>query len=406
MVETVVNIPSDVQVNKGSLLGKAQILFFLLGVGFLIAWATLFSAEPQRALFGYLFSFSAVLSLALGSLGFVIIQHLTRAGWSVGVRRIPETVIATFPLFILFFLPMVFGMHDIFPWTHEDHIDDILRKKLPYLNEKFFLIRSFIYLGLWVLMGIFYYRASVKQDNKPNESYSRAMVYFSAPSIILFALSLTFASFDWIMSLQPHWYSTIFGIYFFAGCFLFAIAFMTLMVLFLQRLGFLKTTITDEHYHDLGKFLFGFTIFWAYIAFSQFMLYWYGAIPEEIEFYTHRMHNGWDTLSWAIPVINFFLPFLCLMSRFLKRVKLVLAINCLWVIFAHLVDLYWLIIPTFNDATVEHGPTALSIKSEDVFSLLGLFFIFMAYFMFLLCKNKLTPVNDPRFIESVKFENF
>jgi hypothetical protein len=340
-VDSKISVPTDVQIAKGSLFHRLPIVLMALGVLTLIYWLTLCQAEPSRALFGYLFGFTAVLSVALGCLAFVLIQHVTRAGWSVAVRRIAEVSIATFPLFIILFIPIALGMHDIFPWTHTDHLDEILQKKTGFLNDSFFLIRSFGYLLTWTVLGVWYYKVSVSQDNGNQFNKTKSMQAISAPAIFAFALTLTFASFDWLMSLQPHWYSTIFGVYFFAGCLLAGLAFMTLVAMALQNAGVLKTAITGDHYHDLGKLIFGFTVFWAYISFSQFMLYWYAGIPEEIEFYTHRLHHGWETLSWAIPVIHFFSPFFTLMSRFLKRVKLVLAINCLWILAVHLVDLYW-----------------------------------------------------------------
>lgn len=405
-METTVSLPQDVFIGKRSVLYRLPIVLFALGLGAILYWGALYGADPARAMFGYLYGFIVVLTLALGSLGFVLIQHLTRAGWCIVVRRIPEAVIALMPLLVIFFIPIALSMHDIFPWTHHEHIDEILTKKLGYLNENFFLMRSFGYLLLWSLMGVWLYRSSVSQDAGHRFDISRRLMALSAPGIILFGLSLTFAAFDWLMSLQPHWYSTIFGIYFFAGCFLFALSFMTLIAMALQKTGLLKNAITPEHYHDLGKLMFGFTVFWAYISFSQFMLYWYAGIPEEIEFYTHRMHNGWGPLSWAIPVFHFIIPFLLLMSRFLKRIKIVLAFNCLWVIGMHLADLYWLILPTYVDPTVEHGPTHLQVKMVDVLGVTGLLFIFVAFFLFVLGRQKVIPIGDPRLVESMTFENF
>lgn len=397
---------AGLEIPKSSLLSKLSLLFVAVGIAALIYWSTLFQLDPGRAMFGYLYGFIVVLTLGLGSLVFVLIQHVTRAGWSVAVRRLPETAISVLPLFILLFIPIALFRHDIFPWTHTDHIDAILAKKLGYLNEPFFLIRSFSYLILWAVMGQWFYRSSVAQDVGGKFNITRINQALSAPAIIIFGLSITFAGFDWVMSLQPHWYSTIFGVYFFAGSLLFGLAFMTLMAMLLQGMGLLKNVITGDHYHDLGKLLFGFTIFWAYIGFSQFMLYWYGNIPEEIEFYSHRLHHGWDKISWALPFMHFFIPFFGLMSRTLKRVRLILTINCLWVIFVHLMDLYWLILPTYHDPLVEEGPPHFHVAMVDMLSTLGMFSLFFGIFLFALSRNKITPVGDPRFNESLAFENF
>jgi hypothetical protein len=405
MVETTIALPTDVELPKGSLLSRLPLVLIGLGVALLIFWLTQYQIEHGRSLFAFLYAFTVTLSLALGCLAFVIIQHLTRAGWSVVLRRIPETAIALLPLFIIFFIPIALSLHDIFPWTHRDHIDEILAKKLPYLNQEFFLMRSFAYLLIWAVMGVWYYRVSLFQDQGQKFSLTRTMQAVSAPGIIIFALSLTFASFDWLMSLQPHWYSTIFGVYFFAGCILFALAFITLIAMALQASGLLRRVITSEHYHDLGKLMFGFTVFWAYISFSQFMLYWYGAIPEEVEFYAHRLHHGWEYLSYAMPIIHFFIPFLVLMSRFLKRIKLMLALNACWIIFVHLIDLYWLIIPAYHDPSVLEGPPFLKLALVDVLALFGLFSIFLGLFFFILSRRKVLALGDPRLSESLAFEN-
>lgn len=403
-MDSKISVPTDVQIAKGSLFHRLPIVLMALGVLTLIYWLTLCQAEPSRALFGYLFGFTAVLSVALGCLAFVLIQHVTRAGWSVAVRRIAEVSIATFPLFIILFIPIALGMHDIFPWTHTDHLDEILQKKTGFLNDSFFLIRSFGYLLTWTVLGVWYYKVSVSQDNGNQFNKTKSMQAISAPAIFAFALTLTFASFDWLMSLQPHWYSTIFGVYFFAGCLLAGLAFMTLVAMALQNAGVLKTAITGDHYHDLGKLIFGFTVFWAYISFSQFMLYWYAGIPEEIEFYTHRLHHGWETLSWAIPVIHFFIPFFTLMSRFLKRVKLVLAINCLWILAVHLVDLYWLILPNYG--AISNKASHFHIELVDILGLFGIAAIFLGFFFLILVRAKVLAVGDPRLKESLAFENF
>lgn len=406
VVEAVTAWPTDVQVPRASLLNRLSLVFIILGLLALILWGTQYQANPARAMFGYLYGFIVTLSLGLGALVFVLIQMLTRAGWSVVLRRIPETLISLLPLFIIFFIPIAFSTHELFPWTHEDHIDEMLAKKVPYLNLEFFQIRSFGYLLIWAVMGTWFYRMSRAQDVGGRFDLTRTMQAVSAPGVIIYGLSLTFAAFDWLMSLQPHWYSTIFGVYFFAGCHLFGLAFLTLMAMSLQNAGVLKQAISGEHYHDLGKLMFGFTVFWAYISFSQFMLYWYGNIPEEIEFYEHRMHNGWEILSWSMPIIHFVIPFLALMSRYLKRIKLILALNCLWIIAAHLTDLYWLIMPAYQDPEVHHGPPPLKIELVDVLGLVGIFGIYLGAFLFVLCRHKVLPIGDPRLKESLAFENF
>ncbi len=407
MVDHKISLPQGVEIRRGSLLSRLPLVLVVGGILCLLYWSTIFQAEPSRSMYSYLFAFMSALSLCLGAMAFVLIQHVTRAGWSVAIRRIPEALIALMPLFILLFLPIAFLTHDLFPWTHADHIDAVLEKKVGYLNEQFFLMRSFAYLFIWSVIGVWFYRVSVSQDGGGKFSLTKTMQSASAPAIIFFGVTLTFAAFDWIMSLQPHWYSTIFGVYYFAGCILFGLSFTTLMVLILQKAGYLRGAVTNEHYHDLGKLMFGFTIFWAYIGFSQFLLYWYGNVPEEIEFYTHRLHNGWQNISWALPITNFFLPFFGLMSRALKRVKFILAFNCIWVMAVHLMDVYWLIIPAYSDPAVhDGGPPPLHVSLSDVLATVGILALVIGSFLFVLGRRKIIALGDPRLPESLAFENF
>ena len=232
-------------------------------------------------------------------------------------------------------MPIAYLGHDLFPWSHVEHLDEVLLKKAPYLNMQFFMIRAAIYFVIWTVIGVWFYKKSLQQDT--DSSVTRKLWKWSALSIVLFALSISFASFDWLMSLQPHWYSTVFGVYFFAGSFLAGLAFMGLMLM--------KSTVpvTKEHYQDLGKLLFGFTVFWAYIGFSQFMLYWYANIPEETEFYLMRLENGWAGISWALLLTNFLIPFFLMMSRHAKRNPKVFTLGCVWIMLAHFLDIYWLV---------------------------------------------------------------
>ena len=257
---------------------------------------------------------------------------------------------------------------------------------------KSFMIRAVIYFVIWSGIGIWFYKKSVQQDTDPN--VTRKLWKWSTLAIVLFALSTSFASFDWLMSLQPHWYSTVFGVYFFAGYFLAGLAFMSLALM--------RTSIPlkPDHYHDLGKLLFGFTVFWAYIGFSQFMLYWYANIPEETEFYMRRLENGWQFVSWMLIVTNFVIPFFLIMSRHSKRNLKVYAFGCIWIMLAHFLDIYWLVMPTSGD---EHW---VNFLPYDLSALLGLLALFMALFVFVKQGKSLIPKGDPRLKESLTFENY
>ena len=406
-METVSKTHLDAIVSAQNKWQKVPFVSLVIGLCGIVFWATKFELNPERAMYAYLFAFLSVLTLALGCLAFVLIQHLTRAGWSVLLRRVAEVGAATLPLFALLFVPIWILAADVFSWSHIEAGDAVLLNKASYLNLSSFKMRSAGYLILWALMGVWFYRTSVAQDDGNHKELSRKLWKMSASGIILFALSLSFASFDWLMSLQPHWYSTIFGVYFFAGAFLSGMALMTLVFLGLQRSGVLIHSVTAEHYQDLGKLMFGFTVFWAYIAFSQFMLYWYANVPEETEFYLQRLENGWQWMSYAIPFTNFFIPFLFLMSRHVKRNKIALATFCVWTIGVHFLDLYWVAMPNYGAHHLPEGVEAphASFGLMEASILVGLLGLFFACMSFLLIRKSVAPIGDPRLKESMAFEN-
>jgi len=405
-VQPNVRLKEDIKVPPQSFWQRLPLFAFLIGVVCCMYWVLEFRTNVERSMYGYLFAYVSVLSIALGAMIFVLIQHITRAGWSVAVRRVAEFAMATVPLFIVLFLPIAFLAHDIFSWMHIDHHDAILQGKVAYLNESFFMARAAFYFVVWLVIGLWFFKVSVGQDQGNRQEDSRKLMAMSAPAVILFALTVTFASIDWIMSLQPHWYSTIFGVYFFAGCFLAGLAFITMVLIGLQCAGVLTKAVTAEHYQDLGKLMFGFTVFWAYIAFSQFMLYWYANIPEETEFYLHRLDHGWQYVSYALPVTNFFIPFFFLMSRHVKRNKAALFAFCLWTLLVHFLDLFWIIMPNYGAHNLPSGalPHA-GIYLSDFVLLIGMFSFFLAYVSFLIVRKNIVPLGDPRLSESLVFEN-
>ncbi len=348
----------------------------------------------------YLVSFAYFLSLALGALFFVLLQHLTHAGWSVVVRRLAEALSVNVVLMAVLAIPVVLNMEHLYHWAHPgaaDH-DAILAGKSAFLNPQFFTIRLVVYFAIWSLLAWFFFSISKKQDATADPKLTRKMEALSAPGMILFALSLNFAAFDLLMSVNPHWFSTIFGVYFFAGSVVVIMATLVVLAAYLQRQGRLQGIVTVEHYHDLGKLLFGFVVFWAYIAFSQYMLYWYGNIPEETVWYLTRQTGNWTGISVALLFGHFVIPFLALVSRFPKRRPRLLVLAALWMLAMHWLDLYYLVGPEFH-------PEGASIGLMDVlcfFGMGGLFFLVLAL---RLRKISLVPVGDPRLAESLAFEN-
>ncbi len=355
----------------------------------------------QRFFFAYLLSFAYVLTLALGALFFVVLQHLTRAGWSVVVRRWAEGIAATLPFLALLAVPIVaFGLPHLYHWAHPEAVaaDPLLRGKQAYLNVPFFVTRLVVYFGVWSLLARFFFQRSLRQDASGDAQLTVQMERRSALSMLAFALTLTFAAFDLLMSLDAHWFSTIFGVYIFAGSVVSFFALLTVVVFSTQRAGMLRHAITVEHYHDLGKLLFAFAVFWAYIAFSQYMLIWYASLPEETEWFLRRQSNGWGWVGLALLLGHFVVPFVALLSRAPKRRPGLVAIAAAWMLAMHWVDLYWVVIP-------EVSPLHAVPRLVDVTMLLGLGGIAVAAVTYLLRGRSLVPERDPRLAESMMFEN-
>ncbi|MBI4815998.1 MAG: hypothetical protein HY791_07070 [Deltaproteobacteria bacterium] len=407
MSHAVIAKPTDISVPATSLWAKMPMLGGILAVVGLGATLAAGSSHEGRGFFSYLWAFEVCLSIMLGGLGWVLIDHAVRSQWSPVVRRIGETAAATAPVFIVLFIPIaLMGFHSLYPWTHEQ--DEILAKKRWFLTPGFFFGRAALYLLIWTVLGMTVHRLSTKQDSLGNDpaardKVSRSLWTVGAAGIALWALSLSFAAIDWLMSLQPHWYSTIFGVYLFAASILAFFAFMTLVAMSLQKAGLLKHAITIEHYHDLGKFVFGFTVFWAYIAFSQFVLIWYANLPEETEFYMVRLEGGWEYVSYALPFLHFFIPFLYLISRHVKRNTTLLAIGCVWTLVMHALDIYWLVLPNHG---AHGGASHFAPSWTDATAMVGMVGMFLAFFGFLLKKNAVVCINDPRLEESLAHENY
>jgi hypothetical protein len=375
-------------------------------VGLLLAFALSLATRQgfARFLYAYLLNFCFFISLSLGALFFVMLQHLTRAGWSVVVRRLAEVLAAALPFWSLLFLPILLlvlaGSGSLYEWNSAAVVehDELLQKKAPYLNAPFFAVRAVLYFAVWALLAGYYWRQSMAQDASGDKSHTLRMQKWSGPAMLAFALTLTFASFDWLMSLDPHWFSTIYGVYFFAGCAVGFFALLALMMVAFQQKGLLQDSITADHYHDVGKWLFGFVFFWGYIAFSQYMLIWYANIPEETTWYLARQSGGWAWISLLLLFGHFLVPFCGLMSRHAKRNKRVLAGWAGLLLVMHWIDIYWLVMPQFSDT----GPT---FGFVDAFCLVGMGGLYLAIVARLAADRELIAPRDPRLGESLAFRN-
>ncbi|RAP31996.1 quinol:cytochrome C oxidoreductase [Candidatus Marinamargulisbacteria bacterium SCGC AG-414-C22] len=358
-------------------------------------------AHGHPFFFSYITSFMFYLTISLGAMFIVLIHHITRSGWSVMLRRIPEGLMKNVSLLFLFSIPIMFGLDDLYHWAHEGAAlhDHLLKVKEPFLNIPFFVIRLFIYFFLWRWIANKFFFGSVEQDETGDESITFALQRRSTYSLIIFAFTLTFAAVDLLMSITPHWYSTIFGVYIFAGATVGAYCLVSVILLFLRSRGFLADVVTHEHYHDQGKLIYGFNIFWTYIAFSQFFLIWYANIPEETLFYVNHFHGNWNTVAIILSIGHFVIPFIFLMSRHVKRNLTLHLLFAVWLLAMHFLDLYWIVMPNIF-------PEGIHVTLLDVSIFIGIGGIFLGVFFKRLKNYYLVPIKDPRLSESLNFENF
>ncbi len=392
--------PESVSIPKGHPYARLPWIGAGVGAVGLAVSIALASGDGKQFAFSWLVAFLFFLSIALGSLYFVLIHFAMQGGWGVVVRRLAENAMATVPLFALLFVPIVLGMRELFPWVRDAAAgtDHLLLKKAPYLNTSFFLVRAAIAFACWSAIAVTYRRLSRRQDATGDPAISLRLRRFAGPAVILVGLTQTASAVDWIMSLDPYWYSTIFGVYMFAGSLLAAFAFLIVLVVILRRGGLLTDVVGPEHFHDLGKLLFTFTVFWAYIAFSQYFLIWYGNIPEETIFFRHRLEGSWRAASMLLAAGHFIVPFFFLMPRTIKRNVAALTAGAVWMLLMHLLDVTWLVMPVLHPKGVHFG-------NADLAALAAVGGLFVAAFGWLSLGAPLVPVRDPRLPESLSFEN-
>jgi hypothetical protein len=390
-------IPKD----KAQALSRAFIIVAVVGVA--VAGAG-FAVDTKRAAFSWLVGFAFVWTICMGGLFFTIIHHLTRASWSVGPRRVMEWLARGLPACAVVFLPILAFSKDIFLWLQPGaEKDHLIHAKAAYLNQPFFLIRVVVFFGLWILLSRFFAGKSREQDTSGARSLSERMQGMAAPSAALFALSISFAGFDWLMSLDPHWYSTMFGVYVFAGALVGSHSVLALATMRINKERWGGDVVTTEHQHDVGKYLFAWVVFWAYIGFSQFMLIWYANIPEETIWYRHRWEHGWHIPSLALFVGHFILPFLILLSRTAKRSG-ILAIGAVLLLAMHYVDLYWLIMPVYTPGHT-HEPGHFHPSWIDIGGLLGPLGLVGAWVSRRALVDPVIPMKDPYLPDAMKAEN-
>jgi hypothetical protein len=481
--------PNDATLQMGPLAPRMIVSGLVAaGVGIAVALSCTPGGKTAASFFhhAYLVAFVFYLMITLGSLFFVMLHHLARSGWSVTLRRVAEALSGNMLLMAVLFIPVAMGLHVTYQWadraepnsadakhdaewtsgsvrlvaaTGENPVADIKKDKSPasemesgdesphskavvghrtWLTPRAFLGRFAIYFVIWIFLAWYFRGHSILQDSTGSVSLSRSMERTAAPGMLLFAVTLTLAAVDLIMSLNPHWYSTMIGVYLFSDAVLASLVAITLLSLLLQACGRLRGAVTIEHYHDLGKLTFGFVFFWGYIAFSQYMLIWYANMPEETQFYMPRQIGPWVAVSLALIVVHFVLPFLGLMSKHVKRFLPLHAFWLVWLLAASAFDLFWLIMPNTYVRAFPGGeslPEAfktllesqqsvyqLSPEHQSLMELVKLpltpaglatvagLLVFMgglyiASTGWLLGRARLVAVKDPRLNESLSFHN-
>lgn len=374
---------------------RKLVLGVLVGIACFV-WA--FLSSPERAWTNYLLNSFYFVSLALAGGVFVAIHNIVKASWITSVKKISEGLLSFLPVGLLLMMGLFFGIHTIYEWSHHAVVesDPLLMAKAPYLNTPFFMLRMFVYFCFWIFVSKLMLKASDRFSKNGGEKESVKLLKWSVIFLISFAYTYCFASFDWLMSLRPHWFSTIFGVYNFAGMFVNGIAVVTFIAIFLSKRGYLGDALTEDHLHDLGKYLFGFSTFWAYIWISQYLLIWYSNIPEETTYFLARESNTWDWLFYFNLVINWAVPFIVLMFRHTKRSTFVLYRVAILLMIGRWLDLYLMVSPDVFEHSGNHNP---QIGLIEVGMAIGFASLFALVISRTFKKKELVAYDDPYYEE-------
>jgi hypothetical protein len=377
-------------------LARHQRTLLAVGAGGLLLAAIGGAFNPTQFFQSYLTAYMFCLGATLGCLALGMVHQLSGGAWGVVLRRPIGAATRVLPVMTVLFLPVVVGMGRLYPWTHADLVagDEILQHKHVYLNTPFFLIRAALYFLVWNAISYFLNTWSLEQDRTGESHLSQRMQRLSAAGLLGYGLTITFASFDWLMSLDPHWFSTIYGVLIIGGQGLTAIAFLIVVIAWLGRREPLDQLIVPGHFHDAGNLMLAFVMLWAYFAFSQYLIIWAGDLPHEIAWYQNRLQTGWRTVGVVLIVAHFAVPFLVLLSRRIKRTGAILEKVAAGILVVRLVDLFWLIAPEFHEG-------GISVSWLDVLLPLSLSALWLGCFVWQLRGRAILPVFDPEFEETM-----
>jgi hypothetical protein len=382
--------------------GRFAGLSVLLGVIAFVALALCGAGaaiDPKQFSFSWLFAFGFFFTLCAGCFFWTIVHYATDAEWTVVVRRQLENIAVLVAVLAIFFIPILLLRQHLYEWMNiapgkEANLDS----KRAYLNLNFFILRAAFFLGFFIIASQLLRRFSVRQDKDGNPQFTIRLRKVAFASLPLFALCLTFGAFDWLMSLNYRWFSTMFGVYIFAGAAGSSMALLVLVITALQRAGYLKNVVTLEHYHIMGKWMFAFCVFWAYIGFGQYMLIWYANIPEETQYFLTRNTESWWSLSMLLVIGRFFGPFAILLLRSIKKHPRQLCYVAAWILLMQMLDMYLVVLPAL------HG-TGVHVSLWDFAALIAIGATLAFVYLRIVGRTSLFPVRDPRLVQSLKLVN-
>jgi len=371
-------------------IGRWQRNSLLVGIAGVLLAVVAFLLDREQFLRSYLFAYLYWMGMALGCLAILLMHHVVGGKWGMLIRRLCEAGARTLPFMGLLLLPVLFGMGTLYVWARPEAIHDAnIQSKAAYLNVPFFIARAVVYFSIWFLYAYLLSKWSAAQDRNGDERLIRKMRSLSAPGLVIFTLTTTFAFIDWIMSLEPHWFSTIYGAMFMVGEMLESFAFVIALVIILSRKSPIKDYVTPQHIHDLGNMMFAFMVLWAYLSFSQFIIIWSGNLPEEIPWYVSRLRGGWGWVAITLVIFHFAVPFALLLMRSVKRRADRLFRVCLLMIAIRLVDVYWITEPAFYGQRIQ-------IHWIDFVTPVAVGGLWLAVFFRQLKLQPLLPLQDPR----------
>jgi hypothetical protein len=374
--------------------GRQQTFLMAGAAGLALSAVGYFMNAPQFFQ-SYLQAYMFVLGLSLGSLGLTMIHQLSGGAWGVVIRQPLGAATRTLPILAILFLPIAFGVHDLYHWSHADVVehDEVLQAKAKYLNVTFFYVRALIYFAIWNGLAFVLNKWSADQDRTGDPAIALRMQRVSAGGLLLYAFSVSFAAFDWLMSLDPHWFSTIYGVLIIGGQGLATLAFiLTILTYLSRRVPSMANVYSPQIFHDIANLMLAFVVLWAYFSFSQYLLIWSGNLPEEIPWYMTRLQGSWVAIGLGLVIFHFFVPFFLLLWRAIKRnpsnvIKVTIAI-----LIIRNVDLFWLVAPAFHD----HG---VSVSWLDILLPLALLSLWLGLYFGQLRTRPLLPLHDPQFDE-------